>query len=287
LLRNNDRIEEKEYLTDALSREAVNYIEKYKDEPFFIYLAYNAPHTPLQATEKYLKRFVNIKDPKRKTYAAMVSAIDDGVGIIQEKLEELGLENNTIICFLSDNGGPERTNASNNGILRGGKGDVFEGGIHIPFAMKWPTKIPKGITYDAPVISLDIFSTVIAQSSIPIHSKSELDGVNLIPYLTGQNKGMPHDYLFWRKFDQNKVACRNSSGDKLIVHKDQQMLFNLNEDISETTNLIERDTKIFQTLESNYQKWNSQMLDPIFDGLGDDKEYSRKHPNRFIKQNKN
>jgi arylsulfatase A-like enzyme len=287
LLRNNNRIEETEYLTDALSREAVHYIEKYKDEPFFIYLAYNAPHTPLQATEKYLKRFEAIKDPKRKTYAAMVSAVDDGVGNILDKLENLGLTDNTIVCFLSDNGGPEKTNASNNGILRGGKGDVFEGGIHVPFAMTWPEKIPEGITYDAPVISLDIFSTVIAQSSVPIHSKNELDGVNLIPYITGENKDMPHNYLFWRKFDQNKVACRNSNGDKLITHKDQKMLFNLKDDISETTNLIEEENEIFKTLKTNYQNWNSQMADPIFDGLGDDKEYSRKHPNRFIKQNKN
>lgn len=287
LLRNNDRIEEKEYLTDALSREAVSYIEKYKEEPFFMYLAYNAPHTPLQATEKYLKRFKDIKDPKRKIYAAMVSAVDDGVGAIHDKLEELGLTENTIIFFLSDNGGPEKVNGSNNGILRGGKGDVFEGGIHVPFAMKWPAKIPEGITYEAPVISLDLFSTVIAQSLVPIQSKNELDGVNLIPYIVGEKKGMPHDYLFWRKFDQNKVACRNSNGDKMIVHKDEQMLFNLKEDISETTNLIEKDNDIFQTLQASYQNWNSQMSDPIFYGLGDDKEYNEKHPNRFNKQNKN
>lgn len=287
LLRNNERIEEKEYLTDALSREAVNYIEKYKKESFFMYLAYNAPHTPLQATEKYLNRFEHIKDSKRKTYAAMVSAVDDGVGNILDKLENLGLTENTIICFLSDNGGPEKTNASNNGMLRGGKGDLFEGGIHVPFALKWPAKIPKGITYDAPVISLDIFSTVIAQSSIPIQPKNELDGVNLIPYITGETKEPPHDYLFWRKFDQNKVACRNSDGYKWIVNKDEHMLFNLVEDISEATNLIQRDNEIFKTLQANYKNWNSQMSDPIFDGLGDDKEYNKKHPNRYIKQNNN
>ncbi|MBK8515717.1 MAG: sulfatase-like hydrolase/transferase [Saprospiraceae bacterium] len=119
LLKNNQRIEEKEYLTDAISREAVYSIEKYKDEPFFLYVAYNAPHAPLQATGKYLSRFEAISDNKRKTYAAMVSAIDDGVGRILEKLDLLGLTDNTIICFLSDNGGPEKVNASNNGILRG------------------------------------------------------------------------------------------------------------------------------------------------------------------------
>lgn len=98
---------------------------------------------------------------------------------------------------------------------------------------------------------------------------------------------MPHDYLYWRKFDQDKVACRNSDGDKLIIHNEQQMLFNLKQDVSETINLIEKDNKIFQTLQANYKNWNSQMLDPVFLGLGDDKEYNQKHPNRYIKQNKN
>lgn len=287
LLRDNTRVEENEYLTDALSREAVNYIDKYKNQPFFIYLAYNAPHAPLQATKKYLSRFEAIKDKKRKTYAAMVSAVDDGVGGILDKLDKLSLTENTIIFFLSDNGGPENHNASDNGILRGGKGDVFEGGIHVPFAIKWPAKIPKGMTYDAPIISLDLFSTIIAQSLIPIQSKNELDGVNLIPYLVGEKKGVPHDYLFWRKFDQNKVACRNSNGNKMIVSKDQHMLFNLKDDISEKTNVIEKNNDIFQTLQTSYQNWNSQMLDPIFYGLGHDKEYNKKHPNRFNKQNKN
>ena len=98
-MRNHTRVNETEYLTDALSLEAVSYIEQKSKEPFFIYLAYNAPHTPLQATEKYLKRFVHIKDEKRRTYAAMISAVDDGVGIVLEKLEEKGLTKNTIVIY--------------------------------------------------------------------------------------------------------------------------------------------------------------------------------------------
>ncbi|MGK0253378.1 MAG: arylsulfatase A-like enzyme [Mariniflexile sp.] len=285
LLKNNERVVETEYLTDALSREAVNSIEKYKDAPFFIYLAYNAPHAPLQATAKYLNRFKDIKDIKRKTYAAMVSAVDDGVGSILDKLEALGLTENTIICFLSDNGGPEKVNASNNGVLRGGKGDVFEGGIHVPFAMKWPKKIPEGITYNPPIISLDIFATVIAQAATPIQSKNILDGVNLLPYITGENKGIPHEYLFWRKFDQNDYACRSSKGDKIVVNKNNQMLFNLSQDLSESTNLIEKDTEIFKNLLVHYNDWNAQMVDPIFEGLGDDKAYNEKNPNRFKQPN--
>ena len=124
LLRNHERVGLDEYLTDALSKEAVSYIERNENTPFFIYLAYNAPHTPLQATEKYLSRFDHIKDKKRKTYAAMVSAVDDGVGMVLSKLEELNLDENTIVIFLSDNGGPEHKNASDNGILRGKK-EIF------------------------------------------------------------------------------------------------------------------------------------------------------------------
>jgi len=286
LLRNNTRVEETEYLTDAFSREAVNYIETYKDQPFFMYLAYNAPHAPLQATEKYLNRFNGIKDKKRKTYAAMVSAVDDGVGKILEKLEELGLSENTIICFLSDNGGPEKVNGSNNGILRGGKGELFEGGIHVPFAIKWPKNIPAGTIYKEAVISLDIFSTIISQSNVTIKTKNTLDGVNLLPYINGEIKESPHDYLFWRKFDQDNYSCRNNMGEKIIVNKNDQMLFNLSQDISETHNFIDNGTEIFNALFSIYKNWNSQMMDPVFLGLGDDYEYNKKNPNRFNRTNR-
>ncbi|MFO7672539.1 MAG: sulfatase-like hydrolase/transferase [Lutibacter sp.] len=285
LLRNNDRVEENEYLTDAFSREAVAYIEKYKAEPFFIYLAYNAPHTPLQATEKYLNRFENIKDEKRKTYAAMVSAVDDGVGNVLQKLEELGLTENTVVVFLSDNGGPESTNGSNNGRLRGGKSALFEGGIRVPFAMKWPKKIPAGMIYDAPIISLDLFSTFIAQSTIPIKTKNELDGVNLVPYLTGENTGKPHDYLFWRKFDHQNYAAISSSEDKMIIDKERQMLFNLTKNISESDNIINQNQEIFKQLLFKYEEWKSKMIDPVFIGLESDAAYSKKNPNRFIRPN--
>jgi arylsulfatase A-like enzyme len=128
LPRNTTRIEETEYFTDALSREVVNYIEQYKDDPFFIYLAYNAPHAPMEATDKYLDRFSGIESKRWRTYAAMVSAVDDGVGRIIDQLEALNLEENTLVVFLSDNGGPEHVNAFDNGPLRSKKGDLFEGG---------------------------------------------------------------------------------------------------------------------------------------------------------------
>lgn len=282
LLRNNTRINEKEYLTDAFSREAVNAIERNKDNAFFIYLAYNAPHTPLQATEKYLKRFESIKDEKRRTYAAMVSAVDDGVGLILNKLEELDIAENTIIFFLSDNGGPEATNGSDNGILRGGKSELFDGGIHVPFAMRWPAKIKKSLTYEAPIISLDIAGTVLSQFNPQIQIKNPLDGVNLIPFLLKEQQGAPHEHLYWRKFDQNQYACLASNGEKLAFIKNEEMFFNLSKDPSESRNIKEQNSKS-EALKSIFEMWRAAMKDPVFMGLESDKAYNELHPERYLK----
>lgn len=281
LLRNNTRIEETEYLTDALSREAVNYIEQYQDRPFFMYVAYNAPHSPLQATEKYLSRFEEITDPKRKTYAAMVSAVDDGVGKILEKLAQLDLDQNTIIFFLSDNGGPEQNNGSDNGVLRGGKSELYEGGIRVPFAMRWPLKIQPGSVYNAPIISLDIFATVIAQLPQPVTLKNPLDGVNLIPYLSGGRTDTPHAFLFWRKFDAREYTTRNAAGDKILSLKNKFTLFNLAGNISEEDALVKENPQLSQELKKTYEAWVSQMMNPTFLGLNQDKQYSEMHPDRF------
>lgn len=282
LLRNNKRVEEKEYLTDALSREAVAYIDKYKASPFFIYLAYNAPHGPLQATEKYLKRFESIKDKKRKTYAAMVSAVDDGVGKVLDRLDALNLSENTMVVFLSDNGGPT-SNGSNNNPLRGTKGQLLEGGIRVPFAMKWPSKIPEGITYDKPVVSLDIFATIISQGKEVLKTKNPLDGVNLIPYITGNNTNLPHEKLFWRTFDKKNYAIR--AGDYKAVQNDNEIgLFNLQNDISEKQNLKESSSKKYNSLKQEYNKWEAQMKPPAFMGLKQNGAYNKIHPDRFVRK---
>jgi len=286
LLRNYERVEETEYLTDALSREAVSYIEENKDRPFFIYLAYNAPHTPLQATEKYLSRFENIKDPKRKTYAAMVSAVDDGVGLVLAKLAELNLVENTIVVFLSDNGGPENSNGSDNGVLRGQKSDLFEGGIRVPFAMQWPAKIPAGTIYHNPIISLDIFATVIAQSQTPLKTKNPIDGVNLIPYLTGEKTGQPHDYLFWRKFDTQDFAVRKGNHKMVIKKGSEKMLFDLEKDISEENDVSAERKEQTEKLTNELKKWESETVPPKFLGLSQDKEYNALNPDRFKKPTK-
>ena len=277
LLKNDKRVEETEYLTDALSREAISFIERNTENPFFIYLAYNAPHTPMQATEKYLSRFKNIDDKKRRTYAAMVSAVDDGVGGVLDKLEELGIQDNTLVFFLSDNGGPEKHNASDNGPLREGKGSMYEGGIRVPFAIQWLGTIPSGQVYHQPVISLDIFATVAAYAGVS--SRNPLDGVNLVPFITGKDTGMPHEYLYWRKFDQGAYAIRNGEM-KLVNAKGlQDELYDLINDISEENPLVSEED--MNLLLSKRKQWLDQMMDPVFLGLKQNGEYNKLHPDRF------
>ncbi len=268
LVRNNQVVEEAEYLTDALSREAVSFVERNKQQPFFLYLAYNAPHGPLQATEKYLDRFPNIKNEKRRKYAAMVSAVDDGVGSLLNKLQELQLEENTIVFFLSDNGGPESDNGSDNGVLRGGKSSLFEGGIRVPFAMQWPRQIKPGSRYEMPVIALDIFATIAAIAEGANATKNKLDGVNLMPFINGNETGPPHQYLFWRNFDQKNYSVLHSSGLKQVILRDTGVsLYNLTTDISEAENLAEKNSKQLLEFEQQRKLWLTTTIPPAFSGL--------------------
>ncbi|MDP5169030.1 MAG: sulfatase-like hydrolase/transferase [Bacteroidia bacterium] len=185
---------------------------------------------------------------------------------------------NTLIFFLSDNGGPERVNASDNGILRGGKSDLFEGGVRVPFAMRWPGRLPAGQKYEKPVISLDIFATVVAQVQQPISTGNLLD---LMPFLTTERSDSPHPYLFWRKFDTQQYAARNETGDKILSSREQIRLFNLAANIREDNSLTKPDSLRSHDLNRSYQEWRSHMLDPVFLGLNEDEEYSNLHPNRF------
>ena len=280
IIENRAPVEIKEYLTDALSNAAVNFIDKQvkDDQQFMLYLAYNAPHTPLQANEKYLSRFPNIKDKKRKTYAAMVSAVDDGVGRVLDALKEQALDEDTIIVFLSDNGGA-RNNGSDNGPLRGLKGDLFEGGVRVPFAIRWKGVIPEGNSYKNPVSSLDIMATIVAQTNVKINPEKPLDGVDLIPFLTGKNNGAPHDYLFWRKWEQNAMAIRHGNY-KLVANKKQDQeppeLFDLSTDISESKNLKSEKLKISKDLQKEWNNWNKELKERVFPALGEDNWWGKK-----------
>ena len=268
ILRDDTPVPTTQYLTDEFSDEAVRFIKKNSKQPFFLYLAYNAPHTPLQASGKYLARFPNIKNEKRRTYAAMVSAVDDGVGQVLATLREHGIEENTLVVFLSDNGGPTSSNASNNHPLRGEKGSPWEGGFRVPFAMQWPESIPKGTVYQKPVTALDIFATITAGAGVPANPERPLDGVNLVPYLNGKNTGTPHEAIYLRMFDKGAYTVR--SGDtKLIIEGTgkEPELYDLKADIGETKNLAMTHKEELAALEQKRLAWDKQLVPPVFDGL--------------------
>ena len=277
---NGNRIDTKKYLTEELSDNAVKFIEDNSDNPFFLYLSYNAPHTPLQATKKDLERNMHIEVEKRRTYAAMVSSMDDGIGLILDKLEEKKISDNTIVIFFSDNGGVEWYNFSDNGVLRGIKGDFFEGGIRVPFTMQWPKKIKPGITYDKPIIALDVFATVASAASAEKYIKNDIDGVDLLPYLTGDKFGLPHEYLYWQNPDKDIDVVRDERYKYLRI-KNDEYIFDLKNDISEETNIINSSKPIYNRLKSKFKEWEKDMIDPVFLDLGMGKEYNKLNPDRW------
>lgn len=275
IMRNHEHVQIKKYLTDEFSDEAISFVERHKNNPFFLFLSYNAPHGPLQATEEYLSRFENIKDNKRKTYAAMVSAVDDGVGHLLDKLEELGLEENTMIFFLSDNGGPENDNASDNGILREGKSSVYEGGFRVPFALQWKGSIQPGV-YEPPVSSLDIFATISALSGSPVNAERPLDGVNLIPFVTGENKDIPHQTIYLRKFDNKRFAVRDGDYKLVTINNGEvKELYDLDQDVSEKNNIASQFPEKVKELDSIRAEWANELIDPAFLGLIHTREYQK------------
>ncbi len=267
ILRGQEPVDEKEYLTDAFKREALSFIDRHKNDTFFLYVPFNAVHGPLQATDRYLKRFDGISDENRRIHAAMLSALDDAVGEIMTKLRDNGLEENTLVFCLSDNGGPTRQTTSSNIPLRGFKGDVFEGGIRVPFMVSWKGRLPAGKVYDHPVISLDIHPTILATAGVKPAPNARLDGVNLLPYLKGEKTERPHDTLFWRF--GNQWAVRSGDWKLLKTGKDQDpMLFSLKDDIGEQSDLAAKEPERVSTLRSVYEEWNKQLASPKWQGKG-------------------
>ena len=259
ILRGTQPVEEREYLTEAFAREALDFIERHRNQPFFLYLSFNAVHAPLQATEKYLARFSQTQDQRRRTFAAMLSAMDDAVGRVLQRLREHKLEDNTLVVFISDNGGPTNNTSSRNDPLRGYKGQVLEGGIRVPFLMQWKARLPKGLVYREPVISLDIFPTVVAAAGASLPA-NPLDGVNLLPYLTGQSKGAPHHALYWRFGAQ--AAIRKGPWKMVRLADGQPQLYNLAEDIGESRDLASAQPAKLKELLEDWEAWNRQLSPP-------------------------
>ncbi|MEM8494820.1 MAG: sulfatase-like hydrolase/transferase [Planctomycetota bacterium] len=266
LLDQEQRVGTTKYLTDELSDRAVDFIDRQKNAPFFLYLAYNAPHTPMQASEEYLARFSHIENEKRRTYAAMVASVDDGVGRVLDKLDEHGLAEDTLVVFLSDNGGATN-NASNNYPLRGHKGSSYEGGIRVPFAMRWTGMMPAGVDYAHPVSALDVAGTIAAAAEVDVAADKPLDGVDLVPFVTGQADGRPHDTLVWRKYNPGEWVVRHGD-EKLIHRKGVYELFDIAADTGETNNLAEKRPERVAALKALFDAWAEPMVPPAYPGLG-------------------
>ncbi len=251
-------------LTDAFTREAKSVIERSADRPFFLYLTYNAVHSPLQAELGYLERFESIEDPQRRIFAAMLAHLDDGVGEVLSTLREQELEEKTIVFFLSDNGGPTRELTSSNLPLRDGKGHLYDGGIRVPFLMQWTGPLRGGQVYERPVISLDIYATVASAAGRPVRA-GQSDGVNLLPYLKGEVDEDPHEALFWR---QNHRRALRAGDWKLVSESrgDQPdwELYDLANDIGETQDLAAMNPEKLQQLIAMWEERNAEMIEPAW-----------------------
>ncbi|MDR3635913.1 MAG: sulfatase [Isosphaeraceae bacterium] len=283
IYRGTEVVKEPAYLTDAFGREAVSFIDRHKGHPFFLELAFNAVHTPMDATDARLARFASIADPTRRTYAAMLVALDEAVGAVTEKLRTAGLEDNTLLIFISDNGGPTMLgttiNGSRNDPLRGSKRTTLEGGIRVPFVWSWKGKLPAGRVYDKPVIQLDVLPTVLSVAGVAPQADWELDGVDLLPFLAGNDSKAPHDSLFWRLGGQ--AAIRR--GDWKLVRYDNTVdtpgarssalagpplspfrLYNLAEDVGEAHDLSSEYPEKAKALLAAWETWSGGLARPLW-----------------------
>lgn len=262
ILRNSQPIDERGNLTDVFSREAEEFIARHKAQPFFLYLAYNAVHSPMQGADAYLKRFAHIADVQRRIFAAMLAQLDDGVGRVLARLRQEGLEERTLIVFLSDNGGPTRELTSSNRPLRGEKGQLFEGGIRVPFLLQWKGRIPAGGVEPRMVSALDLFPTATGAAGARV--ARELDGVDLAPHLIRRGSEAIRAQHYWRVGPQ--AAFR--AGDWKIVRGRNErtwQLYHLAEDISEERDLAAAQPAKLAELEQGWRALDAKMSQPLWE----------------------
>ncbi len=279
IMRGTEPVDEPEYLTDSFRREALAFIDRRAAgaDPWFLYLAFNAVHTPMHAAPKYSDRYADIADPRRRTYAAMMSAMDDAIGAVIQKLRDLRIEEQTLILFVSDNGGPP-VNASSNGLLRGYKASTWEGGVRVPFLMQWKGRLPAGKVYSQPVIQMDLHATALTAAGISDLQALKLDGVDLVPYVKDEKRGAPHDALYWRfgpqmaiRMGDWKLVKAREAGGPVAGNFEQPAidadlagarLFNLATDMGEHVDLAAKEPERAKALQAAWKKWNAALEAP-------------------------
>lgn len=250
------------YLTDDIGTECTDFVHRHRDQPFFLYAAFNAPHAPLQATADDLRRFDFIKDKRRRTYCAMVYRLDVNVGRILAAIDAAGLTDRTLIAFISDNGGPVDQNASLNAPLNGQKGILLEGGIRVPFILRWPGKLPPGQVFQSPVSSLDLAPTFLAAAGAPPSAFKGLEGLDLLPCLTGNEKPLPARTLRWRF--TISAAIREGRW-KLVRLPDRlPLLFDLDDDVSEQHDVALQNLDRTRAMLRELGDWDVRLPHPVF-----------------------
>mgnify|MGYP000045820317 CR=1 FL=1 len=259
LLRQSTPVELPGHLTEALGAEATRFIRAHKNTPFFVMLAFNAPHVPMQTTRGYYQRFAHIADEKRRIHLAMVEALDDQVGAVLQTLKTEDLERDTLVVFISDNGGPQHQTTSSNYPLSGEKGTFLEGGIRVPAALRWPGTIAPGGVLDSMSSGFDMTATALTLAgAMPAQG---LDGVNLMPWVTGKTKATIHEALYWR---QGKRGAMRQGDWKLLKDADQWRLFDLHTDLAEQRDLAASQPQKLEQLRALWNSWSAQMKPPAW-----------------------
>lgn len=262
IFRNYERVDEKEHLTEAITRESIAYIRQHRDQPFFLFAAYNAPHTPLQAPDSYVEMFRDEHDPVKRVYYAMIRQLDDAIGRLLGELENQEMLDNTLVIFLSDNGGATYTYTTDNGALRGGKITDFEGGIRVPFFMSWQGKIDAGKRFSQPVSALDILPTIAAATGCPIPETRTIDGTDLLKYINNDSI-VPHSELYWQR--GNTKAIRSGSL-KVIWNPEfgDTLLFDIQDDPNEIHDLFSTEKQIARDLIFHHNTWSATLNKPLW-----------------------
>jgi arylsulfatase A-like enzyme len=249
------------YLTDVLAVEACDFIERNQDKPLFAYVSFNAVHMPLQAAHEDRDEFPELEG-KRRTLAQMTLALDRACGRILDKLKELELDENTLVVFTNDNGGPSDKNASSNYPFAGVKATYLEGGIRVPGIVSWPGRLPAGGTYEHPISTLDLLPTFIKAGGGDPSTIEGLDGVDLLPFLQGEKADLPHQTLYWKH--ENRGTIRNGDWKMMRFPDRPAELYNLADDPAEQSNLAATNPELMRSLYKELFAWELELERPLF-----------------------
>lgn len=261
ILRGDEEIVEADYLTDAITDEAVDFVERNADNPFCLVVSYNAVHSPMQALNADLESLRRIKNIQRRIFAGMLMALDRGVGRVRDAVAEHGLTRRTMVVFLSDNGGPTAELTSSNLPLRGGKGTLYEGGIRVPMIWSFPDRLAAGRVEDRPVLSLDIAATALDVAGLPAIEGA--DGASVLDWMSDPISEHPHQRIFWRMAG-GKIAFRNGNWKIVRPKRGEPIeLYHLAGDLSESRNLVSQQAAKLKELINQFNAINAQMAEPI------------------------